>query len=815
MFTLLLGVNISNAAPQMQLTELMKFCEAKNWEYANQKLADLKWTYSSSSKGSYNEESKITWAYGLNQYNDKAEAWLYLFTIENDPVKVVYEVFSDESFNKLKKSLPTHGFKLVKNSIEDEALVLKYENKGFYAFLISSKIEEEGYYASTHTVYQVVIVDKNSIYDPNNGPKVSYYSSGNKEATYTLRNGEFHGLYTYFIDSPWPIKMKEITFNNGIRHGPYIEYDESGKISVEANYFADSLHGQFRYYENNVLRKETSFKNGIEDGYVKIYDEDGQLTKSYFLILDELEGFYCEYESGRVTEKISYSKGKKNGKYLNFVHSENTELRIVGMYKDDLLEGDLIIEYYYEGKFKRILQKTPYKNGLKHGLSMESNLDTLFYVNYFNGRKHGPVLAYVDLTSQIIGGIIQSDTALLILVYQGSYLEDKQSGKWIFYYQYGDKKIEAEYADGAPIGTWTHFLPSRIAGQTIIGSGSAYKYEYYQNGSLFKDHLVHQLMDSAIDCLEFDKTDCKYYYVVKSDITRHHTSGMLSGEYLEKDTLGHVLVKGQYDHGKKSGKWVEYSDYDLLTNQPATVVYMPYSNDQLEGVLEYFENGVKVYSSNYYQDMLHGISKYFRPNQEVWREIEYKYDNMVRSSRFYIEQDSTVVYKIGDSDKYYVQLKVEQIGVNIEQTSNILIPLDQIKDLSAYDLIYLIDSLIFTKSNKLILEGEYKKEDRHAETTEAGKYASNKKVGSWLTFYHNKGLKILVVYGENEVVVSEYYTNEDGSVYSGVAKILDPLTGNVEFRKVKKGLREGKTVIRDPNGKLIAKVKYADGVLKD
>ena len=89
------------------------------------------WTYYNSEKGDTDEYNTITWSYNKEDYNDKAEAWFYLYTFENYPNKLSYSVFNKSSFLFIQNSIVSNGFKLIDSAIEDEKVISTYSSLGF------------------------------------------------------------------------------------------------------------------------------------------------------------------------------------------------------------------------------------------------------------------------------------------------------------------------------------------------------------------------------------------------------------------------------------------------------------------------------------------------------------------------------------------------------------------------------------------------------------------------------------------------------------------------------------------------------------
>ena len=89
------------------------------------------------------------------------------------------------------------------------------------------------------------------------------------------------------------------------------------------------------------------------------------------------------------------------------------------------------------------------------------------------------------------------------------------------------------------------------------------------------------------------------------------------------------------------------------------------------------------------------------------------------------------------------------------------------------------------------------------------------KIDLWTYFYYDQKVKINIKYIDN-INVEEQYLNLDGTPFSGEFEYVDVEKNKKEIRKIKDGLRNGKTTIIDlETNKTISKESYKDGQLKE
>ncbi|MEO5367696.1 MAG: hypothetical protein H7831_15330 [Magnetococcus sp. WYHC-3] len=71
-------------------------------------------------------------------------------------------------------------------------------------------------------------------------------------------------------------------FDNGRRHGKWIEYKWNGE-RVEENYDNGRLSGEVRwYYTGNRLQRTQEYSKGVADGYGTYYNVAGEITRNVY-----------------------------------------------------------------------------------------------------------------------------------------------------------------------------------------------------------------------------------------------------------------------------------------------------------------------------------------------------------------------------------------------------------------------------------------------------------------------------------------------------------------------------------------------------
>jgi antitoxin component YwqK of YwqJK toxin-antitoxin module len=80
-----------------------------------------------------------------------------------------------------------------------------------------------------------------------------------------MERSELHGLVRTFRDDG--SLLEEITYEQGVRHGPYWDCWSSGRLSCEGRYVHGVQEGEWRFYgPDGSLREVIRFAGGREVG---------------------------------------------------------------------------------------------------------------------------------------------------------------------------------------------------------------------------------------------------------------------------------------------------------------------------------------------------------------------------------------------------------------------------------------------------------------------------------------------------------------------------------------------------------------------
>lgn len=125
-------------------------------------------------------------------------------------------------------------------------------------------------------------------------------------------NGQADGTWTlYDAEKGFPKTIS--SFVEGIRQGPYIEFDTRGQWTKYAEYHMDQLHGKYvEFGTGSRPLKEMNYKNGQLHGEYRESNQRGKLIKSMYYKNGKLHGPFTYYnEAGEKTVEYRYVNGEK------------------------------------------------------------------------------------------------------------------------------------------------------------------------------------------------------------------------------------------------------------------------------------------------------------------------------------------------------------------------------------------------------------------------------------------------------------------------------------------------------------------------
>lgn len=789
-------MSITSLSQTLTLNDLQTFLKQKSWNEINRLLVKKNWEYHKSDQEGSISYGKIVWAYEKSRYSDEALGWLTLYTFNNEPVKLEYEVFNSNARDKIENNISSLGYKSTRSEVLNDVLETDYANSNYYFEVRNVKDEDDTWSSSSVTRYQYYLIKKSSVYDPENGDKVSYYDNGQVMTKYRLKNGEFNGPVKVYFESGG-IK-REAQYVNGKINGEERNYYQNGALESKYQFKNDVLHGSFtHYYESGEVKVTGYFKNGSESGKFTFYDENGNITKSYNSIDDVLNGEYCRYKDGNLVYKGIFKNGKLNGPYENYLYYENGNYVVEkGNYENDMLNGYSTV-HLFNGEEKILHSYTNYLNDKKHGECKDVyGEDSIVIANYAHGVLNGPYEkqeTYKSIESDINFGFFKTE--------EGNYLNGLKEGTWN-YYSFEQLRESGKYINGKKEGEWKIYVfygPNKNKVQVVSN---------FKNGKL---HGATELFFEEQVNEDNDVILVPYYE------KNNYVNGLLHGESYAKDSLNRLIYEGQHDRGKETGKWT-IRNYDNGITQ-RTYVFV---NGEREGPFEETINNHLSIKGKYRDDQQTNKWFYFDTitgnidftiiySKGVAKEVDLYEDEVILSTLF-LEDDKTVKkYDYVDGDKNKVFKIVEaQYGRRLDLYTVTTIE-GSVKTIKNYKL-FVRDQDEIDGYEDGVLDGESKVYVDDI-LKMAVRFTDDKLNGECKYYLNDEGVQQLKIFNYDKLVNEEFRFTSDKTNFSGNLIVFDLLGEKVEEIKVKEGKRHGITKKFD-NGKLIEKVKYKNGLRK-
>lgn len=814
---------------KLTLADLTNLCNKKNWEDVNQTLLAKGWVYYDSEKGNTYKYNTITWSYNKDYYSDKAQAWFYLFTYEGYPNKISYLVLNKEPYSIIQNSISSAGFKLVKSEIEDNEIISTYSNAN-YTLTISTEKRAESEYSwenKSITAYSITLTKKAGIYDPDNGKKIDYYFGNIVKAEYTLVNGKINGqLKVYHYNG----KLKKIgTYTNGIENGIFKEYDDNGNLEAEYTMSNGELDGSLKiYYSNGKLKKSGTYLQGKEHGNFIEYDEDGNKVAEYVMKNGMKNGVLKIYEEGKIDLSITFKDDIRNGQYIEYFYSEETgklQLKQVGEYLNDEKNGTWEIFFIDDDNTEKLLTFYNYSKGKKKGLFQEAKGDSLIIGNYNNDKLSGEYRVYFDFVRMLLGGVISTDTANLILISDGSYYEDEKSGYWKNYDLTGTLRSEGRYTNGQKTGEWKYYYANWIDGEggNMPYSKQLFLVENYSNGKLDgKLTRYSYLNEEKYPCSETDESKnpldtCIRYIYEKVLETAFYKNGKLNGPYQLRDSINEIIAKGFFKDDLKDGEWLyRYREMDI--NDETFFIHQKgnYAKDKREGRwIEYYTEDKNLKTFNYKNGELHG--EYIEWNQfnKPSKRKQFNYGRLTELivydslgvnpiSKYEIYDEKNKSYKCRQTQYFEYGFVSQEYWIKKE---------DEINH-NFFEFVFGLSVGKFSDGTTGYRDGEFKLFNSKNQPLIIGKYFKEDMIGPWTFYYYDQNVRIECNFFKGKKIDEKYF-KLNGDLFSGEFVYFDNENGIKEERKIKDGLRNGKTVYIDiKTKKTIKKENYKNGELK-
>ncbi|SMD46399.1 hypothetical protein SAMN00777080_5088 [Aquiflexum balticum DSM 16537] len=516
-------------------------------------------------------------------------------------------------------------------------------------------------------------------------------------------------------------------------------------------------------YNITLTNKAGIYDN--ENGKKTDYYPNGQIKAEYSLLNGEINGEIKFYKpNGKIDKVSTLINGIENGPFKEFDEEGN----LVAEYSmsNGKIEGKFIV--YEQGKISHSFN---YENDLKNGQYIE------YYYNKDNGNLRGRLI--------------------------GDYKNDKKNGSWRLLVLGDDMenllKFE-NFTDGVLNGAFQK--PDRDS--LKIGS--------YKDNKFHGEYKVYLDTKGSLYGGVFE-TDISKLTLVKEGYFNH---GLKSGNWKYYDLAGTLVNEGKYVNGERSGEWIERYSYNL-ENEP---IYYFQKGHYLRGKREGKWIQFKTESNleeifNYKNGELDG--EYLTLNHFSNNQHKGIYSNgKLKELSIYDSLGITLYTKYEIYEEKLDSFRCRKTDFTKDGSISQVYSLKKDKE---FDHFWFYFNYLLTMRNKDnnerngFKDGEFKLINNFNQPVIIGNYYKKDRIGLWTFFYYDQNVKI-ESYFEKDLKIEEKYLKLNGELFSGDFTFINKEDGINEIRKIKAGLRNGKTIFIDvKSNQTIKKETYKEGKL--
>lgn len=580
------------------------------------------------------------------------------------------------------------------------------------------------------------------------------------------------------------------------------EYSDSGSYTVyevivfkKGGIYDPDNGNKKEYNDRGLLTAEYAMKDGKVHGLVKLYNDDGTIHRTTYVIQGVENGPVCEYYYDDKGQLIGKHKGEKR----NDVKSGKWQLNAV---KDD---AEINLSY------------TNYINDVAEGEFRKVYNDSVIYGNYKNGMLDGKYDVFFDFKKKIFGGIVQTDSTKIPKISTGYFAANKKIGVWKNFDLSGTLIESGVYEDSLKIGKWKYYNERYVNKDGVPEkySGELKLIESYLNGNLNGETIRYSFFDEIeTPCADDPTKVCTEKKYVKVLEKSNFRENILHGRYELRDADNNLMYLGEFRDGSEEGKWLVRSISPVSTWKGQTNETGNYRNGKKEGLWERRTDDEKLIETyNYASDLLDG------------EHLLYDNSGQLIEKRLFSAGEFQALDILDSSQNSRCRYSLDQIGDTTYHC---------IKTERQPDGIYTIGYSVVKKSEERILPSTFKVDfeglsnnAKHLDgiylfktlddkPIEEGKYISDKKVGKWSRYDYIQQVRLDLDYDVYGNLQGEYYYDfKRNEPFSGEYVYKDTATMTTEERKVKDGLRNGVTRVKDANDKTVKKQTFKDGQLKE
>lgn len=491
--------------------------------------------------------------------------------------------------------------------------------------------------------------------DMKDGSSKLYYPSGElREMTTYVKGKVKDTVYTYYRNGQI---SEKIAVANEMRNGLNTAYYENGAVRFRVGYKDNKGEGRYEsFYPNGQLQVEMTLVNDKVSGVRKSYHVNGQQESEYTYNEKGPQGAFTEwYANGQVEEKGEMKDGNYIGEITSFYSNGLPFSK--GRYDESGKENGSIEYYdsygvkyqeftYKKGDLQQIrnfnekgeLVKTIDKNGKKMKFeSLNPTTRALRVSGTFENEKRSGIWEYYDEYGNLkniekyVNGLIQDTVKTYYsngkLESSCMYKDNLKDGLYLEYNKYGELIVEGMFKDDYRSNDWYEYYPDgslKVEYSYKDGKMHGYQKTYSVSGKLEEYDIFDQgeiIASVYLDTMGIEIQRFGEYnglVSIKSPantfniFVADYKNGNLDGKAEWFDEEDQLLTRGYYLNSAREGQWKWFFPDGKVRK------ITEYKNGQVNGkMLEYYENGQLYSEAPYLNDELNGNLKYYYENGKL------------------------------------------------------------------------------------------------------------------------------------------------------------------------------------------------------
>lgn len=491
-----------------------------------------------------------------------------------------------------------------------------------------------------------------------------YYASGELKQTRYYVNGVIQDtMYNFYRSGDI---QEKIAMKSDLRDGLTTGYHPNGKVEFTVEYKKGEPNGKYMLYHlNGQLAREFNLTNGEITGTRKTYYPTGQIETEYEFNAEGVTfGPYKKwYPNGQLEEKGTLKDGKSLGE-INQFYSNGQPFSTSNFDESGKENGSTV---YFDNDGKKYESFT-YKKGSLEEIALFNKKGDVVEKQTRSGKKFAYKSHYAN-GRVYLEGLIQND---------------KKTGVWKNYDQYGNIKYTEKYLEGELTDTTFGYHPNGKLNYRIVyknGQKDGLYLEYDQMGTLIEEGYFKNnersndwyKYDSNGDIVsEFcfkngERHGLQKEYAVNGTLSQYdifdngevissvfldtaaktiQKFGVFHGDVVLRDAnntydqfkasykngasdgkstwyniTGKPLIEGNYINSKKDGLWTWYHESGKVKK---TIMY---KMGEIHGdYKEYGENGLLVFEGKYENGSAEGLISHYYENGKLEYQSNYMND---------------------------------------------------------------------------------------------------------------------------------------------------------------------------------------------